>query len=247
MNNEDFVKDGSLEKNNYVETVEELVSRIKSIKEKIGNIYELKEPKHRQKMHFNHFKHMQKKCTHPEFYKITVENLFYYRKERERNKMISDYEWEIRKGGIVAYFAKQYLKDIPKNPYNTTKDIYVCSVCRHVCKDSKPYVKRLEDNNKDKPRYDFEKEYMNGTLSIVPVSDSAQKLYQELFEESKLFENELDNFISVKDEEIEKLKKEVEMLEKEAYKIAKILKEELDIKETEYVTQYRWPGYKYDD
>lgn len=212
----------STENNNYLENVKDLISYIKSLEAQIKELEKTLEDTEREKQNFD--RNWKSKCTHPEFFKITI--------PEERIPSAGDKNSKYY--SLMQHIIERKLFDGTINPH--PEMIFCrCSVCgleiREI--DSVEYVKELQIRRI--------KNYHN--IDLKPISDVANNLYHKKIEEFTSLEKQIED-LNLK---LKKLQEELQRRKKEAKEIAEILKSELDIKYTEYVHHYPFVDPIYSD
>lgn len=206
---------------NYLDNVKNLVKYIKSLEKQIKELEETLQGKEKEKRTFE--SDWQKKCNHPEFFKITIpsERIPYIDKDSPYAFLL---ETQIKKGLLNGQ-----IRPHPEMIFCK------CSVCGLTIDETESveYVKELIiENIRDYYNFDLE-----------PVSDFARNLRCKKIEEFTSLEKE----ISVLNSRYKNLQEELEKRRKEAMKIAEILHSELDINHTEYVHHYPFVDPIYSD
>lgn len=237
-------KDNSTVKNtipvntNYLGSVENLISRIKSIKEQIYNIsIRISKIEEQKKEEFN--ANWQKKCSHPEFYMRFKPFRFSASSKKEHKPFFNSYEESLFSKPNTAENLKRYWDEVEEEEKKKkarakaeqeSKSYYECSVCGMKTKDQQDYIALVD---------------IDSTTQLQPISDSAKNLFTEKTKEFELLQEELKEYQEIKDliTEKDQLKQELNQLEEEANKIAKILDSELGI----HQVQYRQRTYKTPD
>lgn len=206
--------------NDYLGNIKDLVRHIKSLKKQIEELKKLLEDKEKQKQTFN--ANWQKKCNHPELFKITIPE------ERMPSVDKNSKYYELMKGVIQTQLSRGEIHPHPEMIYCQ------CTVCGLKFKEieSLNYVKELEI-----------KRIKNANIDLEPISDLAKNLYHKKSEEFTLLEKEIEelNF------KIKKLQEELSKLEDEANEIARILNTELGIYYKKHIHHYAFEDPIYTD
>lgn len=206
--------------NNYLENVKNLISHIKSLEVQIKELEKTLQDKESEKQNFD--RNWQKKCNHPEFFKITI--------PEER---IPDVDKNDKYSSLTRHLAERDIRNGKWRPH--PKMIFCeCSVCGLSIDEieSVQYVKELEIKRI--------RDYWNSSSDLIkPISDIAKNLYNKKIEEFASLEKDIKDL----NLELKKLQEELEIRKKEANEIAKMLYKELDIKQVEYIHHYPY-GYR---
>lgn len=238
-------KDNSI--STAIENVKNLISHIKSLELQIRGLQEVLDHKGTEKKAFN--RNWQKKCNHPEFYKITIPEEGIPSADNKNSKNRFGPRDELSYIGNIHPAFTKYLfeRKWPKhNRYCPSSEIEShpkmifckCSVCGLEITEIKSieYVKELEIQRL--------KDYRDPSFDLItPISDIAQNLYHKKIEEFTSLEQEIED-LHLKQE---KLKEELKKLRQGANEIAEILNNELGIKHTEYVCQRSFVDPVYTD
>ncbi|MCI8362633.1 MAG: hypothetical protein HFJ41_05880 [Clostridia bacterium] len=208
--------------NSYIESVKNLVSNIRLLESQIKELEKTLQDMKREKQDFDST--WQKKCNHPEFFKITIAEERIPSAGNKNSKYYSLTKGMIERG----------LLDGTVNPH--PEMIFCrCSICGLEVREieSVEYVKELEIKRI--------KHYCN--IDFKPISDIATNLYHKKIEEFASLEKQIED-LNLK---LKRLQEELERLKKEAEEIAEILNSELGIKHTEYIYCYPFIDPIYSD
>lgn len=215
----------SIPDNNYLENVKNLISHIKSLESQIKVLEKTLQDKESEKQNFD--SNWQKKCSHPEFFKITIPEERIPSAGDENSKYYS----------LMKHLIERDLLNDKIHPHQEM--IFCkCSVCglRIDKIESVEYVKELEIKRI--------RDYWNSSSDLIkPICDIAKKSYQKKMEEFASLEKNIKDL----NLELKQLQEELERLKKEANEIAKILKNELGIKYTEHIHHYPFVDPIYSD
>lgn len=208
---------------NYLKNVKNLVKHIKSLEEQIKELEKTLQDKENEKQTFNST--WQKKCNHPEFFKITIPeekmpSAESYRDSEYYDLMKIQIRWRLLNGQINPHPEMIFCR---------------CSVCGLEIHEiaSIEFIKELEIKNI--------RDYHN--IDLKPISDFAKNLYCKRIEEFTSLEREIKD-LNLK---YEKSQEEFEKLQKEAEKIAEILNSELGICHIKYIDHYPFVDPIYSD